>query len=98
MVSAHPSTFAAEPQGDDGIGWNDCASLQIRDGGGGLFHAMKRVRTGSFAELVAFVVQLPVDEGDTYAVAKAGDRLFLPDEIRLLALRPDFPLHVGNGG
>ena len=50
-MSSHPSTIAAEPPHDDGAGWNDCATLHLRDGGGGLLHAMKRIRSGTLAEL-----------------------------------------------
>lgn len=97
-MSAHPSTFAAEPDSDHGIGWTDYATLQLRDGGGGVLHGMKRLRTGTFAELIAFVASLPEVEREAYAIAKAGDRLFLPREIRLLAERPDFPLHSAYDG
>lgn len=94
-MSSHPSTIAAEPPHDDGAGWNDCATLHLRDGGGGLLHAMKRIRSGTLAELVAFVATLPAEEREAYMIEKAGDRQYLPREIAALALRPDFPLRAG---
>lgn len=89
-MSSHPTTFAAESASDTGIGWNDCATLHHRDGGG-LLHGMTSLRSGTLAELVTFVSHLPADERSHYMIEKAGDRQYLPQEIAALAASPDFP-------
>lgn len=89
-MSSHPTTFAAESAHDTGIGWDDCATLHHRDGGG-LLHGMTRLRSGTLAELVTFVSHLPAAERTHYMIEKAGDRQYLPHEIAALAEREDFP-------
>ena len=90
-MSQHPTTFAAESAGEPGFGWDDYATLHHRNGGGGLLHGFKRIRSGTLTELVRFVASLPASERDTYMIEKAGDRQFLPREIMELANRDDLP-------
>ena len=96
-MTSHPTTFAAEAAHDSGIGWNDHATLHLRDGGGGLLHSFKQLRSGTLAQLVAFVGALPAAERGAYMIEKSGDRQYDPGEIMALAARPDFPLHTGDG-
>ena len=91
-MSQHPTTFGGESLPDEGLfGWDDCATLHARDGGG-LLHGFKVIRKGTMAELVRAVAALPADERSHYMIEKAGDRQYQPYEIMALAKRPDFPV------
>lgn len=90
-MSHHPTTFAGEAAGDDGAGWDDCATLHRKADGGGLLHGFKVIRKGTLAELARFVGTLPEAERGHYMIEKAGDRQYEPREIMALLARPDFP-------
>lgn len=94
-MSQHPTTFAGEFPHDTGVGWDDCATLHRREGGGGLLHGFKVLRKGTLADLVRFVSSLPVEERSHYMIEKAGDRQYHPHEIMALVRRSDFPLASG---
>ncbi|GGZ01108.1 hypothetical protein ACFSTD_08405 [Novosphingobium colocasiae] len=90
-----PGTVQGETGKPAGFGWGDAAELHKCADGGGLFHRFKTIRRGSFAELIRFVMDLPEDHQDEYAIQKEGDRLFKAGEIRTLSRRPDFPAPHG---
>lgn len=94
-MSLHPTTFQGENPEDQGIGWNDCATLHRRTDGGGLLHGFKVIRKGNFAELARSVAQFSPEERSHYMIEKAGDRQYLAHEIMALVKRPDFPLPAG---
>ena len=86
-----PGTVQGEAGKGAGQGWNDAAELHKCADGGGLFHRFKTIRRGTFAQLIDFVMDLPEDHQDEYAIQKDGDRLFKIGEIRSLFRRADFP-------
>ena len=94
-MSQHPTTFAGETSRDIGVGWDDFATLHLRDDGG-LLHGFKTARKGTLAELVKFVASLPVADRPHYMIEKAGDRQYHWHEIMALVRRPDFPLQLGE--
>ena len=89
-MSVNPTTFQGESAGATGWGWDDSASL-LKRGDTGVAYAFQTIRSGSFAELISFVLTLPDTEQGGYAIQKSGDRRFEIGEIRSLARRPDFP-------
>lgn len=93
-MSDIPTTTAGESSGQPGVGWNDAAELHKSEDGGGLFHRFKTIRRGSLAELIAFVLSLPDDEQQDYAIQKEGDHQLRIGEIRTLGRRDDFPRAV----
>lgn len=93
-MSDIPSTI--ETSNGSGIpapsyGWDDTAELHKCEDGGGLFHNLKMIRRGTMAELVSFVMGLPEDKQDDYAIEKDGDHTLRIGEIRHLYRRADFP-------
>lgn len=90
-MSDIPSTIRAESAGPERFHWEDSAELHKCADGGGLFHNLKVIRRGSVADLIRFVMSLPEDEQDDYAIQKDGDRMFRIGEIRALSRRSDFP-------
>ncbi|QZP06939.1 hypothetical protein [Caenibius sp. WL] len=73
------------------VEWEDHSELHRKDDGGGVFSGLKTIRSGTLAELVAFVARLPEDERANYEIAKSGDHRLSLGEIMALASRPDFP-------
>lgn len=92
-MSNTPSTIQNDGSASHGFGWNDAAELHKCEDGGGLFHRLKTIRRGTMAELIHFVMELPEEKREDYAIQKDGDRMFKIGEIRSLARRPDFPPH-----
>ncbi|MET1756564.1 hypothetical protein ABVV53_14060 [Novosphingobium sp. RD2P27] len=92
-MSDNPTTIHAGPEGAGGIDWGDAAQLHKCEDGGGLFHRFKTIRSGSLAEMVAFVMSMPDDQQDDYGILKEGDRRLSIGEIRNLWRRGDFPAH-----
>ncbi len=92
-MSENPTTTQAEPASaiTASAGWNDAAELHKCEDGGGLFERFKTIRRGTFAELIAFVMNMPEDQQDDYAIQKEGDHRFSIGEIRGLSRRADFP-------
>lgn len=90
-MSENPTTIQGEADRLAGMGWNDAGQLLKCEDGGGVFHRFKTIRTGSFAELVSFVMSMPDDQQANYAILKEGDRRFTIGEIRELSRHPDFP-------
>lgn len=73
------------------VEWDDHSELHRKDDGGGVFSGFKTIRSGSLAELVAYVAGLPEDEQGDYEIVKSGDHRLSLAEIMALASRPDFP-------
>lgn len=90
-MSDTPSTIHNDGGSPKGFGWGDAAELHRCEDGGGLFHRLKTIRRGTMAELIHFVMELPEDKQENYAIQKDGDHLFKVGEIRSLARRADFP-------
>ena len=90
-MSQSPTTFHGESGAPSGYGWNDGAELHKCADGGGLFHRFKTIRRGTVAELIDFVMGLPEDKQEDYAIQKDGDHRLNIGEIRALFRRPDFP-------
>jgi hypothetical protein len=90
-MSDSPSTFHGESGGSSGFGWKDSAELHKCADGGGLFHRFKTIRRGTVAELIDFVMDLPEEKQQDYAIQKEGDHRLTIGEIRSLFRRPDFP-------
>ena len=90
-MSDTPGTTQGNAGGASGFGWDDSAELHKCADGGGLFHRFKTIRRGTFAELIDFIMELPEEVREDYAIQKGGDRLFKIGDIRSLFRRPDFP-------
>lgn len=73
------------------VEWNDYATLHRKDDGEGVLYALKAIRHGTLAELVAFIRTLPETERDLYVIEKSGDHRLGAAEIRALAARSDYP-------
>ena len=90
-MSDHPSTFRGEnPHGSE-PDWNGHATLHAADDGQGLLDDFKAVRSGTLAELLAFVMALPEDKRAHYAIEKSGNRRLSVADMLALASRPDYP-------
>ena len=87
----HPSTFKAVRTTSDGIEWTDHATIHEKDDGQGLFDAFKSLHSGSLAQMVRMVSQMPEGEREKYVIQKAGDHQLGTAEIMALAGRDDFP-------
>ncbi|PNU02838.1 hypothetical protein [Novosphingobium guangzhouense] len=90
-MSDTPSTIETSTTPPKGFGWDDSAELHKCEDGGGLFHRFKTIRRGTVAELIGFVMGLPEEKQDDYAIQKDGDHTFRIGEIRRLSRRADFP-------
>ncbi|EJL23839.1 hypothetical protein [Novosphingobium sp. AP12] len=90
-MSDTPSTIETSTTPVKGFGWEDSAELHKCEDGGGLFHRFKTIRRGTVAELIRFVMGMPEDRQDDYAIQKDGDHTFRIGEIRNLSRRADFP-------
>ncbi|WP_159981633.1 MULTISPECIES: hypothetical protein [unclassified Novosphingobium] len=91
-MSDTPSTIETSTGPAKGFGWDDSAELHKCEDGGGLFHRFKTIRRGTVAELIRFVLGMPEERQDDYAIQKDGDHTFRIGEIRRLSRRADFPL------
>lgn len=94
-MSDTPSTIKSGEGSPKGFGWNDSAELHKCEDGGGLFHRFKTIRRGTMAQLIHFVMELPEEKQQDYAIQKDGDRMFKVGEIRSLYRRADFPGDAG---
>ena len=94
-MSDTPSTIQNDEGGPKGFGWTDSAELHKCEDGGGLFHRFKTIRRGTVAELIHFVMDLPEEKREDYAIQKDGDHTFKIGEIRSLYRRSDFPKDLG---
>jgi len=90
-MSENPSTIQGNPANPADAGWDDAASLHKSEGGGGVLHGFKTLRNGTLVELVRFVMSLPDDQQQNYAIEKEGDHVMQIGEIRELARRSDYP-------
>jgi hypothetical protein len=90
-MSDSPSTIQTSNPPSNGFGWSDTAELHKCEDGGGLFHSFKTIRRGTVAELIGFVMGLPEEKQDDYAIEKDGDHTLRIGEIRSLSRRADFP-------
>lgn len=90
-MSDTPSTVQATNTTPVGFGWDDSAELHKCEDGGGLFHRFKTIRRGTVAELINFVMDLPEEKREDYAIQKDGDHTLKIGEIRTLFRRADFP-------
>ncbi len=90
-MSDFPSTIETSTTPVEGFGWGDSAELHKCEDGGGLFHRFKTIRRGTVAELIAFVMAMPEDRQDDYAIKKDGDHTLRIGYIRGLSRRADFP-------
>jgi hypothetical protein len=90
-MTDHPSTFRGFDCNRGGIQWDSRATLYREGNGGGLLDGAKGLRTGSFAELIQYVMLLPRDDRRRYYIEKLGDRHFHAAEIEALSTRSDFP-------
>ena len=90
-MTDHPSTFRADDTDDEGIAWDDRASLHRVDDGDGVLDGAKGLRSGTFAEMIRHMMLLPEDERAAYCIEKAGDREYHAAEVAQMAALPDFP-------
>lgn len=90
-MSDNPTTIQGESPRFSSTNWNDAAELHKCEDGGGLFHRLKTIRRGTLAELITFVLSMPDDQQDDYAIQKEGDHQLRIGEIRNLSRRADFP-------
>ncbi len=90
-MSDTPSTIQGGGSAPSPYGWNDTAELHKCQDGGGLFHRFKTIRRGTVAELIEFVMDLPEEKREDYAIQKDGDHTLKIGEIRALYRRADFP-------
>jgi hypothetical protein len=72
--------------------WDRYATLhRTNDSEEGLLENFKAIRSGTLAELVRFVANLPEDERRLYFIEKEGERRIDAGEIMDLSRRDDFP-------
>lgn len=90
-MTDHPSTYRADPENVGNIDWDDRASLHLKGDSDGVLGSMKRLRSGTFAELISQVMAMPAEDREKYVIEKAGDREFSAGEIEGLSKRDDFP-------
>ncbi|MBU1254709.1 hypothetical protein Q9K01_07900 [Qipengyuania sp. DY56-A-20] len=90
-MTDHPSTYNARDTHRAGIQWDDRASLHQVGENNGLLDGAKALRTGTFAEIVRHMMNLPEETRRRYYIEKAGDREYRADEVAELAQRNDFP-------
>lgn len=90
-MTDHPSTYKGGTSGDDGIDWDDRATLHRVGDGGGLLDSAKSIRDGTFEELIQHVMMMPEASRAEYCIQKAGDRRFDYPEIAALHASEGFP-------
>ena len=74
------------------IDWAAAAQVHERDDGGSdMFYEFKTLKTGTLAEMVAWVIALPVDQKARVVIDAAGVGSLNIHDIGTLAGRPDFP-------
>ncbi|KQM18834.1 hypothetical protein [Novosphingobium sp. Leaf2] len=90
-MSETPSTIDSGDTPAQSFGWDDTAELHKCADGGGLFHNLMTIRRGTVADLIRYVVSLPEEKQEDYAIQKDGDHTLNIAEIRRLRRRDDFP-------
>lgn len=90
-MSDTPTTIETSSTGGHGYAWTDLAELHKAKDGGGLLHSFKSIRSGTVADLIAFVMDMPADMQNEYSIDKLGDHTLDITEIRRLRSRADFP-------
>ncbi|KWV96148.1 MULTISPECIES: hypothetical protein [unclassified Erythrobacter] len=90
-MTDHPSTYRGENTHQEGIEWDDRASLHRKDDGDGVLDSAKGLRSGTFADLIRHMMLMPEHERADYYIEKAGDREYHADEVASLSQRDDFP-------
>lgn len=90
-MTDHPSTFKAVKTHEEGIAWDDRASIHRADDGGGVLDGAKGLRRGTLAEMIAQVMAYPPERRGDFVIQKAGDHRLEQAEIEALAARSDFP-------
>lgn len=90
-MTDHPGTYKGNSEASGEEAWDDRAAIlpatqdaQLSGGGVPLL-------SGTFAEMIRHIGQLPETDRYGYVIAKAGDRTYSADEAIALASRPDFP-------
>jgi len=90
-MTDHPSTFNAADTQPHGIDWDDHATIHLANDGQGLFDGLKAIHSGTLAQMVAMIRNMPEEDRAKYVIQKAGDRKLGTSEILALAEREDFP-------
>lgn len=90
-MTDHPSTFKAVETRQEGVQWDDRASIHAAGDGQGIFDGAKGLRSGTLAEMVAQVMAYPPERRGDFVIQKAGDHRLARAEIEALAARSDFP-------
>ncbi len=90
-MTDHPSTYKAVETHDEGVQWDDRASIHAADDGEGVLDGAKGLRRGTLAEMVAQVMAYPPERRGDFVIEKAGDHRLERAEIEALAARRDFP-------
>jgi hypothetical protein len=90
-MTDHPSTYRGENTHQEGVEWDDRASLHRKDDGDGVLDSAKGLRSGTFADLIRHMMLMPEHERADYYIEKAGDREYHADEVASLSQRDDFP-------
>lgn len=90
-MTDHPSTFKAAETHQEGIQWDDRASIHTAHDGQGILDGAKGLRRGTLAEMVAEVMAYPPERRGDFVIQKAGDHKLERAEIEALAARSDFP-------
>ena len=73
------------------IEWDDASTLHRAEGGSGILHGFKAIRSGTLIELLQFVMTLPEAERRDYAIEKSGDHRIDYTEMCELMAREDYP-------
>lgn len=90
-MADHPTASGDAPTTNGEIEWQDRAAIHAADDGQGILDGSKALRRGSFAEMIAHLMQLPEGVRGQYLIQKAGDRAYSAAEAAVLASRADFP-------
>ncbi|USA40892.1 hypothetical protein [Pelagerythrobacter marinus] len=90
-MTDHPSTYKAVRTHQEGVQWDDRASIHEADDGQGVLDGAKGLRSGTLAQMVAQVMAYPPERRGDFVIQKAGDHRLKRAEIEALAARDDFP-------
>lgn len=74
------------------VNWDAAAQVHERDDGGSdMFYDFKTLKSGSLAELVAYVMALPMEQRVRVVIDAVGVGSLNIHDVALLAERNDFP-------
>lgn len=74
------------------VNWDAAAQIHERDDGGSdMFYNFKTLKSGSLAELITYVMEMPMEQRERLVIDAAGIGSLNIHDVGLLAEREDFP-------